>query len=192
MNILIDNLPTAIDVCGQNCAIRTDFRTWIRFTLLAFENGSMAQQSKEIIKLIFIDMPPNLIMALKAIMNFYNPNADKKKVDGKKEPVKMYDFDYDADSIYSAFRQQYGIDLRTSELHWHEFKALLDNLTEDTRFVKTIGYRTVDLSEIKSDEMRKFYAEMKAAHALPDNRPKEQKDADFSKAFCNAFIRKQR
>ncbi len=189
MNILIDDLPEMLTICGQNCAIRTDFRTWIRFTLLAFENNSIAKKSVEIIKLIFIDMPPNLVMALRGIMSFYNPNSDDSKKADSKKPVKMYDFDYDADAIYSAFKQQYNIDLREAELHWYEFKALLDNLTEDTRFIKTVGYRAVDLSEIKSDEMRKFYSKMKSAHALPDKRPQEQIDADFSRAFVNAFMK---
>lgn len=192
MNILIDTFPKTVDVCGQKCAIHTDFRTWIRFTLLAFGNTSLAQKSLDIIKLVFIDFPPNLIEALKAVMNFYNPKHSKNSAKGSGKQEKMYDFDYDAEAIYAAFMQQYNINLKEAQMHWYEFKALLDNLTEDTRFIKTVSYRAVDLSEIKSDEMRKFYAHMKSACALPDERPAEQKDADFSRAFCNAFMRKQR
>ncbi len=192
MNILIDTLPEAIDVCGQKCAIHTDFRTWIRFTLLAFGKTSLAQKSLDIIKLVFIDFPPNLIEALKAVMRFYNPRHDENSKSDSGKHEKMYDFDYDAEAIYAAFMQQYNINLREAQMHWYEFKALLDNLTDETRFIKTVSYRAVDLSEIKSDEMRKFYARMKSVSALPDTRPAEQKDADFSRAFCNAFMRKQR
>ncbi len=192
MNILIDTLPETVDVCGQKCAIRTDFRTWIKFTLLAFENTTMAQKGLEIIRLVFVDLPPNLIEALKAVMKFYNPKFGEKSTASSGKQEKMYDFAYDAEAIYAAFMQQYNINLKEAQMHWYEFKALLDNLTEETRFIKTVSYRAVDLSEIKSDEMRKYYAQMKSASALPDMRPAEQKDADFSRAFCNAFMRKQR
>ena len=192
MNILIDELPAAIDVCGQKCAIHTDFRTWIRFTMLVFENTPLTQKCLDIIKLVFVDCPPNLIEALKAAMNFYNPNHSEKSAKGSGKQEKMYDFDYDAEAIYAAFMQQYNINLKEAQMHWYEFKSLLDNLTEETRFIKTVSYRAMDLSEIKSDEMRKFYSKMKSACALPDKRPVEQKDADFSRAFCNAFMRKQR
>ena len=190
MNIITDSLPQAVDVCGQNCRIRTDFKVWINFTLIAFGNLGTVQKTMEIIKLLFVDMPPNLIKAVKAAMDFYNPYKENERKTADKKPVKVYDFDYDAHAIYAAFKQQYGIDLRSTDMHWYEFRALLDNLTDDTRFVRSIGFRTMDLGEIKSDELKKYYTKMKQLHALPDNRSKEQKNADFSNAFFAAFVRK--
>ena len=55
--------------------------------------------------------------------------------------------------IYSAFYQQYHIDLAAAKMHWWQFKVLFSGLNEDTQFIKVIGYRNTDLSEIKNTEM---------------------------------------
>ena len=193
MNIITDNPQSQLTICGEKYRIKTDFKTWIKFTLTAFGNEPTPQKTVQIFKLVFIDMPCNLTEAVKALLDFYNPQRNQKQsTPGKKQP-KVFDFDFDADSIYAAFLQQYGIDLNESEMHWHTFKALFDNLTDDTRFIKAVGYRAVNLSEIKSDEMRKFYTEMKHLHALPDNRTDKQKEQDFSNSFFAAFMKgKQR
>ncbi len=190
MNIITDSLPQAVDVCGQNCRIRTDFKTWIKFTLIAFGNLGTVKKTTEIVKLLFIDMPPNLICAVKAVMDFYNPYKGMERKSSDRKHTKVYDFDYDAHAIYAAFKQQYGIDLRITDMHWYEFRALFDNLTDDTLFVKIIGFRTVDLWEIKGDELKKYYTKMKQLYALPDSRSEKQKNADFSNAFFAAFVRK--
>ena len=78
--------------------------------------------------------------------------------------------------IYSAFMQQYKIDLSDTRMHWWKFKALFGGLSEDTHIVKAIQYRTIDLSTIKDKEQKKFYKKMKSAYKLPDNRNEQQKE----------------
>lgn len=62
----------------------------------------------------------------------------------KKETQKIMDFRQDAQYIYSAFRQVYGIDLfgKDKNLHWWIFLALLSGLPDSTRLMQIISIRT--------------------------------------------------
>ena len=57
---------------------------------------------------------------------------------------KAIDYEKDASLIYAAFMQAYSIDLfeMRGKLHWIKFMMLLNNLPEDTKLSKVIGYRT--------------------------------------------------
>lgn len=57
---------------------------------------------------------------------------------------KAFDFVQDAELIYAAFYQAYGIDLfqEQGKLHWWKFSALLNGLPSDTRFSEIVSIRT--------------------------------------------------
>lgn len=189
MSILTEPLPDYVVVRGEKYRVNTDFRVWLKFTSLAFEKFTNAQKAFEIIALVYERIPSNLIDGLKALLEFYNLNREREEInEGKSVSVRAYDFEHDASSIYAAFRQQYGIDLLNDNLHWWEFRALLDNLTEDTAFIKTVQYRNMDLSEIKSDELRKHYAKMKHRCRLPEKRTEAEIEEEFNKQFSGMFI----
>ena len=76
------------------------------------------------------------------------------------------------------------IDLQeTKYMHWWKFKALFDGLNENTEIVKIMGYRSINLSQIKDIEKRKYYKKMKRLYALPDMRTQEEKEVEFAKSF---------
>jgi hypothetical protein len=84
-----------------------------------------------------------------------------------------FDLDFDADYIYAAFRQAYGIDLITEQgkLHWLQFAALLRGLPSGTKFDDILGIRNADLSEYKGKDNAKTRArlkELKERVALPE------------------------
>lgn len=55
----------------------------------------------------------------------------------------QYSYTEDADYIYAAFMQAYGIDLidQQGKLHWAKFKALLNGLPSDTTFSNILQIR---------------------------------------------------
>lgn len=55
---------------------------------------------------------------------------------------QVISFEKDADMIYAAFWQAYGIDLHQRRLHWWSFRALLANLPGSTRLAEVIDIRT--------------------------------------------------
>lgn len=193
MNLLLDKLPNTF----KGLKINTDFRVCILFELLMQDN-KISKEDKIItaFNLFFKNNSNNLEkafnkqeQALNAILWFYRGGKEEKKTSQKEEMVKqrekqIYSYEFDADYIYSAFLQQYKIDLNSIKyLHWWKFKALLEGLDENTRFVKIMGYRAIDLGQIKDKKEKKHYKKLQDLYALPDMRTEEEKEADFGRAF---------
>ena len=179
MSILTEILPEHLVVSGSECPIKSDFRVWLQFSEL-ISNGNLTKEKiVKIFRLIFGELlPPNMYEGLKAIFEFYSHETQTKKAEAQVKK-QSFDFDYDAELIYSAFMQQYNIDLCNADMHWWKFKSLLNGLSENTHFVQAIQYRTIDISQVKDKEMKKHYKKMKSLYKLPDKRSEEQKEQDL-------------
>lgn len=171
MNILIDLLPSSVKINGTEYDINSDFRTSVLFSLL-MEDDSLNEEEKvlQALNLYYPVVPDNSEEAIEQIKWFYscgkldNPIGNKK---ARASSKKVFDFEVDANYIYSAFMSQYNIDLQDIEqLHWWKFKALLEGLKEDNKLSKIIEYRSMDLSKIKDKEQRKFYKDMQKQYSL--------------------------
>lgn len=82
----------------------------------------------------------------------------------REETERVFDFTQDAQYIYAAFFQCYGLDLmgRDRDLHWWSFMMLLGGLSNDTRFMEIVSIRTAKLpkptkynGEMRAELMRK-------------------------------------
>ena len=97
---------------------------------------------------------------------------------------QIFSYEYDAKYIYSAFLDQYGLDLNEIDyLHWFKFKALFEGLKSDNKICEIMGYRAIDLSKIKDKEQKQHYKRLQREFALPDNRTTEEKEQDFANAL---------
>lgn len=76
---------------------------------------------------------------------FINDDIEEKEEQGTDKQI--YDLEKDAEYIYASFLFDYNMDLyeQQGKLHWKKFKALLRNLSEESKFVKVIGYRTMKI-----------------------------------------------
>lgn len=186
-NLLINKLPRHTD---SGLRIRTDFRESIKFELLMQDRTIEDNKKIRMILNLYYYRPEQITdikKALEEIIWFYS-GGDRKKIknNGNKENNKkqIYSYEFDAEYIFSAFMQQYKIDLNNIKyLHWWKFRALFTNLNEDVLFSKIMKYRAINLSEIKDKEMKKYYKKMKRLYALPDMRTEEEKEYDFGEAF---------
>ena len=188
MSILTDTLPKSLTICGKDCPIRYDFKTWLKFSALIGAKELDARTTAAILDLVFGYLPPNLNEAFYEILKFYSPKKNRAAEKTNERAKRIFDYEYDAELIYAAFLQQYGTDLAESDMHWHKFLALFDNLSEDTQFMKVVGYRSVNLAKIKDNDRRRFYRKMKRLYRLPDNRTEEEKEADFNNSFAGLFV----
>lgn len=189
VNILLDKLPQRTP---SGLKIRTDFRESIKFELL-MQDTNIDEKSKIIqaLNLYYYNIPENIDIqkAVDEMIYFFSCGKLAEKTNNKvkgnnKETKQIYSYEFDADYIFSAFLQQYKIDLNSIKyLHWWKFKALMENLSEETQFVKIMGYRALDISKIKDKEEKARYKKIKKLYALPDMRTAEQKEADFGRAF---------
>lgn len=190
MNILLDKLQTSFN----GLKIKTDFRLFILFELL-MQDKEIGHEDKIALALnLFFDEPPqDFKKAIEGILYFYtkgkSQKEDKKenekiKKKDEKRQKKIYSYEHDADLIYVAFLDQYGIDLNDIEyLHWFKFKAMFEGLKSDNKIVEVMGYRAIDLDKIKDKEERKRYRKLQKEWALPDDRTEEEKERDFADAF---------
>ncbi|MCH5192921.1 MAG: hypothetical protein J1F11_03095 [Oscillospiraceae bacterium] len=101
--------------------------------------------------------------------------ASAGKGEGGKKQSAIYSFRYDADYIYSAFLEIYGINLVSIPyLHWWEFRALFNSL-HDCTFTDIMGYRAESITS-KTPAYRKDYLKkMKKAYALPKSLSEQQR-----------------
>ncbi len=183
MNILTERLPESVVVNNKEYKIKTDFKIWMRFAQSIFSSNVEYKELAKAICEIFEEIPPNLMGALSAIMDFYTLRKKADGEEGTTNKQQVFDFNLDSGLIYAAFLQQYRIDLTKADIHWWVFKTLFDNLSEDTQFVKVMQFRCKDISSIKDKEMKSYYMRMKRRYALPDNRSEKEKE----KAFANAL-----
>ena len=176
MNIILDELPHSVVIDGSSYEIDTSFRTSILFEIMMFDDELNEQEKiAQALELYFGDnIPGNIQEAVNAIKAFYSCGREETKKTSKGSgsgAKKAFDFEYDADYIYSAFMHDYNIDLNTIDMHWWKFKALLNGLSEDNKLVKIMGYRSMDLSKITDKDEKARYKELQKIYAIPQ--PKE-------------------
>lgn len=120
-----------------------------------------------------IPMPDDLEGAVYALGGFLEMRVDRSDSEEHSEsvPKQLYSFEQDADCIYSAFREVYGINLQTVPyMHWWEFQTLFIGLPEKTEIKQRIMYRNTDLRDIKDKDERKRIQKIQRAISLKKNR----------------------
>lgn len=97
----------------------------------------------------------------------------QRRLSTQKQPKKCIDFSFDAEEIYSSFRQAYGIDLvrEQGRLHWCAFIAMLHGLPEDCPIRQIMRIRSQDIPALNKGnaEYIQRLTELKTLYALPDS-----------------------
>lgn len=196
MNLLVNDLDLILKSRIGDIEFNTNFRYGILFEKLM--NDPNVDKQIKVLQAIKIFYPKwqqitDYEKAVKDLFWFYTcgkselekpeNNKIKKKV-AEDKSKKIYDYDIDDGYIYSAFLQQYGIDLQDiNYLHWWKFKAMFNSLNSDTKIVEIMGYRNIDLSKIKDKQEKARYKKLKEIYKLPDMRTEAQKERDLGNAF---------
>ena len=174
---LIEYLPYSVEIEGKEYGIATDFRDWIRFELLLFDE-SLDEESRIYLMLDFLEFnngeyPNSESEIIAALVWFYKCAKELKETDNTSHE-KVFDYAKDSGYIFAAFMQVYGLNLyETKYMHWWHFKALMDGLPDDTKLNQIIGYRSIDLNALSKNE-RKRYAKLKEYYSL-DEKAKSNK-----------------
>ena len=191
MNILVDLVPTTVNIDNKEYEINSDFRTSILFELL-MQDGIIDEDDKILmaLQLYYPDIPENIKEAIEQMLWFYRCGKDvsSSKGNGKSKGVtQIYSFEYDDDYIYSAFLDQYGVDLQDIEyLHWWKFKAMFKSLKDDNMIVKIMGYRSMDLSKVKDKEQKAYYKRMQKLYERPISKDEQNKLDDITIALLSS------
>ncbi|KRN61616.1 hypothetical protein IV70_GL000365 [Carnobacterium maltaromaticum DSM 20342] len=94
----------------------------------------------------------------------------------KEENKQVYSIKYDAEYIFSSFKQAYDIDLieEQGKLHWDKFRAYLIGLPTDTKFQQVMDIRQREMPKGKgSEKERKELKKLKELYALPSQNLEE-------------------
>ena len=78
--------------------------------------------------------PKDSDAAYRSMIEFIQMYRDDSEymVKPEKPIMEPYDFQFDSQWIYSAFLQQYGIDLNKASMHWFRFMILFEDLNDGT------------------------------------------------------------
>lgn len=170
MNILLEQLPTTVEVDGKEYEINTDFRECINI-MLAFEDSELSAYEKNMVMLsvLYPKIPENVEKAAELAIKFLNCGDDPdENVGAVAMPERVYSFEKDAKYIFSAIKQTYGVDLETIEyLHWWKFCYMFLDLREDCFFCKICDLRIRRARGKLSKEEREYCLRIKDILDLP-------------------------
>ena len=166
MELLTHSLPGGITVLGETLPVHCDFRRWILITGLFGEEKPPIEKkleiaAKSVLKTPFCHRKPEWMTAFGEAVTQFASCGETVRESGK-QSGPVFDFAADGDAIFAGFWQTYGIDLTVTPLHWWKFTALLRNLPPETEFMRRIELRTLDLSRIEDDRIRKKLRQAKA------------------------------
>lgn len=195
MNLLVDRLPEAVEIDGQEYDINADFRACLR-TILAFEDDELTDIEKQLVLLqnLYPVIPEDKLKALQQGVKFLNGGEGERE--GEIEThLRLYSFEQDAGYIFAAFRQTHGIDLETVQLHWWKFLALFMDLGSETTFCGLVSLRKRIKTGKASKEEIRAYRDMREVIDLkePDRRTPEEKEkeAEFMRLVEEGMRRRE-
>lgn len=174
-----EELPTRIIADDLEIPVSADFRSWIKADLI-LKDRQIPKEAKlpvicQYIGLDLSRLDVTISDLWAGIFKFYMCEQEPRGEAVSSSSATAYRFDCDWWLIYAAFIQQYGINLLRADLHWFEFRALLDGLTEQTQFIKVVQARLRDTSKLKGEE--KAQAEkLKRYWKVPDDSTQEERD----------------
>lgn len=167
--------PTTIEVDGEHLVIKPDFRNVLKIMRMLDDDRIYTGYKDTLIcKWFFEGEPPkngvNLFIEFMTTIDKSNDIGCNRH--DKKPP--RFDFEFDAEEIYSSFLAEYGIDLfQIDFMHWYRFKILLHNLSAESSFKQKIDLRFMDLSGFKGKNLQTM-TEAKEAVQLPIKYTKEE------------------
>ena len=192
MNLLYDDFPESIEVNGKTLNILTDFRDWIMFSDMMFDkNLSNADKLVGAKRWIEDDIPQSISISniFQALVEFFSCSDMTEKnpatIEGSNKTSKpIFSYKHDAKYILSAFREVYHINLKTLEyMHWWEFQCLFESLPDTCELKKIMGYRNINLAEIKDSKERARIGKIQRCIALPT----QMEDKDIGDIFSGVM-----
>lgn len=157
-------LPETVDVSGKLYRIHTSFKYWLRFLELVEQDD----KNPYVFDFLYVDKKPfDRIEGFSALLGFSSPASLLPRLTSNDTGEKVVDYQIDAEYIYAAFYEQYGIDLIEADMHWYKFQALFRGL-HDTKLNEIIGFRLFTPPNGKKSEYDRDMEKLKRAWALPE------------------------
>jgi hypothetical protein len=189
---LYDDLPNKVRVGETDYHLNLAFDAVIlAFTALNDKQMTARDRLETFLSVLCIDALPDedewasLYAALNEVLRPSQDAGVKRDLNG--DPLKTqkskpdFDFDHDAQAIYAAFWQTYGVDLmrERGRMHWYVFQSLLSGLPDNTAFSRIREIRNTHLGDVKDKNERRQLAKLKREVALPDIDDEEEEGDEY-------------
>ena len=141
---------------------------WFRFMQHLKEKGATVAD----FDYMYADMdciPEDREAGFKGLLGFCWEKKEIPRTEGGDSGPRVVDYDIDADLIWAAVLQVYGIDLAEKEIHWHKVRAMLSALP-GSRLEEVMGYRAYRGKDSKLLKLQRQWA-------LPEPEDTEAKEA---------------
>lgn len=178
-------LPNTIIVDGSPFKVKTSFRLWIEFGNLINKKDVTLGDLVFLFDVEDISQLPIGKNFYPQLVEFYiNENATPSN-DGTDSSERAIDYVLDGEYIYGSFMQAYHIDLTQCDLHWHQFKALLLCLPDDTKIKEIMSIRTWKKDNTKHETLA---LRAKQAWKLPEITTQEEQELldEINREFYNS------
>lgn len=191
------NLPTSVNFNGRGMAIDVRTKTVIS-CLLFLQEDKTSKDKADYVAVRLFGVPYSSLLKtgetaekIDECIDSFLRGAPKtgNTENNKKHQTPIFDWIQDGGAIIAAFREKYGLSMQeVQSLHWWEFLALFENLSDGTYFSKIKEIRTMKIDpKHDSPERQKAIREAKRLFALEDRRSKTEKKQDFQAQLNNAF-----
>lgn len=174
MNLLC-HLPQNFEVNGKKLKINTGFKEWFRF-LKEIKKSKTETDIIRSLKLVLKEEfdyadTKEVLTACFSFLNNAKSYANNDVVDDVNNNFTEipYEISIDSNYIYSAFFEQYQIDLIDNNIHYYKFIALFDCLSENTLFKKIVHIRTQDIRKLDDSKLQASYIKLKQMFEIKED-----------------------
>ena len=178
MNVLIDGLPTAVEIDGLEYELNTDYRVGLQI-MTAFEDPELTGFEKQavMLQLLYPVIPPDTRQAAELAVKFLNCGQNPQPGDKEADTTRYYSWSQDSRYIMSAIEQTYHVDLSAANLHWWRFSYMFLDLHEDCFFRRLIYLRKQKAKGKLTKEEKEWYYSMREVVDLPEIYTSEEQAA---------------
>ncbi len=115
----------SVFVDGKFYRIHTSSHYWFRFSeLIDKKDVSYAD-----FNFLYEDtIPSDIVKGFHALLDFYYKEKELPRKIYATSCEKILDYTIDAELIYAAILEQYHIDIKENEYHWHKVRTLIEGL----------------------------------------------------------------
>lgn len=162
-NFLLDKLPSEFQGAKRTYKVQTDFRQGLKFFKILQDKEFSEETKYELYIVCFfgegVQVDREDLEGMFEFIGSYLAGGDQgEKTEGK----KVFDFMVDSGRLYSAFRQVYGINLLTEDLHWWEFLQLFKDIVSETKLTQVMDIRG---KKVPKDATAEYKAQLRRAKA---------------------------
>ena len=134
------NLPSEVTIEDRSYPIRYDFRVILEiFVMLDDPDLTDADKIEALLRMFYVERPPDTEEALKAFTDFVNPRRFGKR---EKQSSRLLDWNQDFDLMVAPINHILGTECRAMpELHWHTFLAAYMEIPSESVFARVLRIR---------------------------------------------------